>query len=151
MQGIHIVPGLVCVCGGVDAHTGSHTICTHTPKILVTDSLFVSLVYCAESTVRWFIVREKYCWMTADSERCGSHICKEDHVRCGWAMGAVPCRNMMHGNCSNCTTSTCPIVCLWRLTSPVLDRTAHGMEINQSALQRGEAGVTQGKMTSPVL
>jgi hypothetical protein len=29
--------------------------------------LFVSLVYCAESTVRWFVVREKYCWMTADS------------------------------------------------------------------------------------
>jgi hypothetical protein len=21
----------------------------------------------AESTVRWFVVREKYCWMTADS------------------------------------------------------------------------------------
>jgi hypothetical protein len=30
-------------------------------------SLFVSLVYCAESTVRWFVVREKYCWMAADS------------------------------------------------------------------------------------
>jgi hypothetical protein len=29
--------------------------------------LFVSLVYCAESTVRWFVVREKYCWMAADS------------------------------------------------------------------------------------
>jgi hypothetical protein len=29
--------------------------------------LFVSLVYCAESTVRWFVVREKHCWMTADS------------------------------------------------------------------------------------
>jgi hypothetical protein len=26
-----------------------------------------SLVYCAESTVRWFVVREKHCWMTADS------------------------------------------------------------------------------------
>jgi hypothetical protein len=24
-------------------------------------SLFVSLVYCAESTVRWFVVREKHC------------------------------------------------------------------------------------------
>jgi hypothetical protein len=23
------------------------------------------LVYCAESTVRWFIVKEKYCWMAA--------------------------------------------------------------------------------------
>jgi hypothetical protein len=32
-----------------------------------TFSLFVSLVYCAESTVRWFVVREKHCWMTADS------------------------------------------------------------------------------------
>jgi hypothetical protein len=31
------------------------------------DTLFVSLVYYAESTVRWFIVREKYCWMAADS------------------------------------------------------------------------------------
>jgi hypothetical protein len=30
-------------------------------------SLFVSLVYCAESTVRWFVVREKHCWMAADS------------------------------------------------------------------------------------
>jgi hypothetical protein len=29
-------------------------------------SLFVSLVYCAESTVRWFVVREKHCWMAAD-------------------------------------------------------------------------------------
>jgi hypothetical protein len=25
------------------------------------NTLFVSLVYCAESTVRWFVVREKYC------------------------------------------------------------------------------------------
>jgi hypothetical protein len=30
-------------------------------------TLFVSLVYCAESTVRWFVVREKYCWIAADS------------------------------------------------------------------------------------
>jgi hypothetical protein len=30
-------------------------------------SLFVSLVYCAESTVRWFVVREKHCWMATDS------------------------------------------------------------------------------------
>jgi hypothetical protein len=30
-------------------------------------SLFVSLVYCAESTVRWFVVREKHCWMAVDS------------------------------------------------------------------------------------
>jgi hypothetical protein len=32
-----------------------------------TASLFVSLVYCAESTIRWFVVREKHCWMAADS------------------------------------------------------------------------------------
>jgi hypothetical protein len=31
-----------------------------------TDNLVVSLVYYAESTVRWFVVREKHCWMTAD-------------------------------------------------------------------------------------
>jgi hypothetical protein len=31
------------------------------------NGMFVSLVYCAKSTVRWFVVREKYCWMAADS------------------------------------------------------------------------------------
>jgi hypothetical protein len=31
------------------------------------DLLFVSLVYCAKSTVRWFVMREKHCWMAADS------------------------------------------------------------------------------------
>jgi hypothetical protein len=30
-------------------------------------SLFVSLVYCAKNTVRWFVVGEKQCWMAADS------------------------------------------------------------------------------------
>jgi hypothetical protein len=30
-------------------------------------SLFVSLVYCAENTIRWFVVREKHCWMATDS------------------------------------------------------------------------------------
>jgi hypothetical protein len=34
---------------------------------LKTRTLFVSLVYYAESTVRWFIVREKHYWMAADS------------------------------------------------------------------------------------
>jgi hypothetical protein len=29
--------------------------------------MFVSLIYCAESTVRWFIMRKKHCWMAADS------------------------------------------------------------------------------------
>jgi hypothetical protein len=42
------------------------------------DSLFVSLVYCAESTVRWFVVREKHCWMAADcadkSKRTGRKL-----------------------------------------------------------------------------
>jgi hypothetical protein len=42
------------------------------------DSMFVSLVYCAESTVRWFVVREKYCWMAADcadkSKRTGREM-----------------------------------------------------------------------------
>jgi hypothetical protein len=41
-------------------------------------SLFVSLVYCAESTVRWFVVREKHCWIAADcadkSKRTGRWI-----------------------------------------------------------------------------
>jgi hypothetical protein len=36
-------------------------------KVPKTNNLFVSLVYCAESTVRWFVVREKHCWMAADS------------------------------------------------------------------------------------
>jgi hypothetical protein len=41
-----------------DRGEGAHTLsCT----------LFVSLVYCAESTVRWFVVRQKHCWMVADS------------------------------------------------------------------------------------
>jgi hypothetical protein len=36
-------------------------------ECLLANGLFVSLVYCAESTVRWFVVREKHCWMAADS------------------------------------------------------------------------------------
>jgi hypothetical protein len=40
--------------------------------------MFVSLVYCAESTVHWFVVREKHCWMTADcadkSKRTGRQL-----------------------------------------------------------------------------
>jgi hypothetical protein len=35
--------------------------------LVATSTLFVSLVYCAESIVRWFVVREKHCWMTVDS------------------------------------------------------------------------------------
>jgi hypothetical protein len=37
------------------------------PGAVPKTALFVSLVYCAESTVRWFIVREKYYWIAADS------------------------------------------------------------------------------------
>jgi hypothetical protein len=41
-------------------------------------SLFVSLVYCAESTVCWFVVRKKHCWMAADcadkSKRTGRYL-----------------------------------------------------------------------------
>jgi hypothetical protein len=52
--------------------------------------LFVSLVYCAESTVRWFVVREKHCWMAADSadksKRTGQHrgteILARSHSTC---------------------------------------------------------------------
>jgi hypothetical protein len=36
-------------------------------KMQVLLTLFVSLVYYAEITVRWFVVREKYCWIAADS------------------------------------------------------------------------------------
>jgi hypothetical protein len=35
--------------------------------VVQTRNLFVSLVYCVESTVCWFVVREKHCWMAADS------------------------------------------------------------------------------------
>jgi hypothetical protein len=37
------------------------------PITISSISLFVSLVYCVEGTVRWFVVREKHCWMAADS------------------------------------------------------------------------------------
>jgi hypothetical protein len=35
--------------------------------VLLASTLFVSLVYYAESIVRWFVVREKHYWMAADS------------------------------------------------------------------------------------
>jgi hypothetical protein len=38
---------------------------THAPPYV--RSLFVSLLDCAESTVCWFVVREKHYWMAADS------------------------------------------------------------------------------------
>jgi hypothetical protein len=44
--------------------SSKHTkgIAVHVALLLNICSLFVSLVYCAESTVRGFVVREKYCW-----------------------------------------------------------------------------------------
>jgi hypothetical protein len=48
------------------------------PSVTVASSRYISAIHCnliacsfrwfivAESTVRWFIVRKKYCWMTAD-------------------------------------------------------------------------------------
>jgi hypothetical protein len=41
------------------------TICYYKIQKSIIITLFVLLVYCAESTVRWFIVKEKYCWMAA--------------------------------------------------------------------------------------
>jgi hypothetical protein len=50
-------------------------------------SLFVSLVYCAESTVCWFVVREKHCWMAADcadkSKRTGRQFVANSTLRNG--------------------------------------------------------------------
>jgi hypothetical protein len=46
--------------------------------MLLIFSLFVSLVYCVKSTVRWFVVREKHCWMTAD---CADKFKRTEPVR----------------------------------------------------------------------
>jgi hypothetical protein len=58
-----------------------------------TSGLFVSLVYCAESTVRWFVVREKHCWMTADSADKSKRTDVEEVVwsvvRCWEIQGAL--------------------------------------------------------------
>jgi hypothetical protein len=34
----------------------------------------------AESTVRWFIVREKHCWMAADSAEPAKQLPKKVHL-----------------------------------------------------------------------
>jgi hypothetical protein len=47
-------------------------------------TLFVSPVYCAESTVRWFIVREKHCWMAADSAD------KSKRTGCKYMLAVLP-------------------------------------------------------------
>jgi hypothetical protein len=66
----------------------SHKICVPSKSKLSgeANSLFVSLVYCAESTVRWFVVREKHCWMAADSadksKRTGRKI-SDNHILIG--------------------------------------------------------------------
>jgi hypothetical protein len=68
-----IVTRLDYLCAEIYRVLISHSPVINLCKDLVTSSisvvfgLFVSLVYCAESTVRWFVVREKHCWMTADS------------------------------------------------------------------------------------
>jgi hypothetical protein len=46
-------------------HDTGHSVAVR--ENLIICRMFVSLVYCAESTVRWFVVREKHYWMTADS------------------------------------------------------------------------------------
>jgi hypothetical protein len=54
-------------------------------------SLFVSLVYCAESTVRWFVVREKHCWMAAD--------CADKSKRTGDGLMHNQCRGLAMASC----------------------------------------------------
>jgi hypothetical protein len=54
-------------------------------SLLETISMFVSLVYCAESTVRWFVVREKHCCMAADSA--------DKSKRTGCLLRCVECRS----------------------------------------------------------
>jgi hypothetical protein len=44
--------------------TSSANLFKAVPKV---NTMFVSLVYYAESTVRRFIMKEKHCWMIADS------------------------------------------------------------------------------------
>jgi hypothetical protein len=44
-----------------------HSLVRYSLRSRKTISLFISLVYCAEITVRWFVVREKHCWMAAGS------------------------------------------------------------------------------------
>jgi hypothetical protein len=46
-------------------HDTGHSVAAR--ENLIIYSLFISLVYCAESTVCWFVVREKHCWMATDS------------------------------------------------------------------------------------
>jgi hypothetical protein len=63
--------------GAASCHHCSTLVFTSRSMCTAAFSLFGSLVYCAESTVRWFVVREKHCWMAADSadksKRTGQH------------------------------------------------------------------------------
>jgi hypothetical protein len=56
-----------CHCNANTAGAAESKFLRSIKGISPANNLFVSLVYCAESTVRWFVVREKHCWMAADS------------------------------------------------------------------------------------
>jgi hypothetical protein len=59
-------------------------------SLVAANGLFVSLVYWAESTVRWFVVREKYCWMAADS----ADKSKRTGRKLSFTSGCVQIRNI---------------------------------------------------------
>jgi hypothetical protein len=73
------------------------------------------LVYCVESTVRWFVVREKYCWMAADSADKGWELLAQLQVlpvaTLDWVIssstcpidGSAPECLSAHSSCSNST------------------------------------------------
>jgi hypothetical protein len=76
--------------------------------------LFVSLVYYAESTVRWFVVREKHCWMAADSadkfKRTG---------RSSLVLSVIPARMISHGLASKASEDhTLTLCCICNCSSP---------------------------------
>jgi hypothetical protein len=57
--------------------------CSSILKAVKSSSLFVSLVYCAENTVRWFIMREKHYWMAANSADKSKRTGQEKHASLG--------------------------------------------------------------------
>jgi hypothetical protein len=67
------MPSVSCMWSEFMSH--AHTSYNNS-YVAIICSLFVSLVYCAESTVRWFVVREKHCWMAVD--------CADKSKRTGW-------------------------------------------------------------------
>jgi hypothetical protein len=58
---------------------------------LPVSSLFVSLVYCVESTVRWFVVREKHCWMAADSADKSKRTGRRIRAAWNWSHAKLLC------------------------------------------------------------